>query len=480
MAARARGVGLFAPSALLAALIFGLIAAINPTIAVGLVLGLAFAFVVFSDLALGFAVLGFLSFLEVLNTTGGLSLTKGAGLVLAVGWLARALTSQRERDFFTEYPALSWILIAFLAWASLSLLWATQTGAGTTAISRYFLDILLLPIAFTAIRTRRDLVIVFAAIAMGAFVAAAYGIVKPPSAELIEARATGTIGDPNELAAALIVGLAFAAGLMLSRGRSLAVRVAAAGVIPVCIAVVFMSLSRGGLIALLALLLAGPVLAGRWRPAMAGLLVLVVASGFLYFTQVASLPARERVTNAGEGSGRTDLWTIGLRMVRAHPLDGVGVGNFPVVSANYVLQPGLIKRSELIFSTAPKVTHNTYLEILAEMGFPGLLLFLGIVCTSLLYALRAARLWAKRGDVGMEALARSLLLGLIGLLVADFFISEMYGKLLWTMLALGPVMFALARREDTDQVLAVDDQSLVLLPDAGLDGWSTEAKPSQA
>jgi O-antigen ligase len=461
MTARLRGVGLLAPSALLAALIFGLIAAVNPTVAVGAVLGVAFAFVVFSDLALGFAVLGFLGFLEVLNTTGGLSLSKGAGLVLAAAWLARVFTSRRERDFFTEYPTLSWIMVAFLVWASLSLLWATQTSAGTTAISRYFLDILLLPIAFTAVRTRRDLVIVLAAIAMGAFVAAAYGFVKPPSSELIEARATGTIGDPNELAAALIIGIALAAGLMLSRGRPLAARLGAAVVIPVCTAGVFMSLSRGGLIALLALLLAGPFLAGRWRPVMAGLLVLVVASGFLYFTQIASLPARERVTNAGEGSGRTDLWTVGLRMVRAHPLNGVGVGNFPIVSPDYVLQPGLIKRSELIFSAAPKVTHNTYLEILAEMGFPGLLLFLGIVATSLLCAWRAARLWARRGAVGMEALARSALLGLIGLLVADFFISEMYGKLLWTMLALGPAMFAVARSEGNDRSPMIDDRGLV-------------------
>jgi O-antigen ligase len=460
MTARLRGVGLLAPGALLVALIFGLIAAVNPALAVGAALGLTFAFVVFSDLAMGFAILGFLSFLEVLNTAGGLSLAKGGGLLLAVAWLARVFTRQRERDFFTEYPTLSWVMVAFLVWASLSLLWATQTSAGTTAISRYFLDILLLPIALTAIRTRRDLVVVLAAIAIGAFVAAAYGLVKPPPTELIEGRATGTIGDPNELAAALIVGMALAAGLMLSRGRPLAVRLGATAVIPICIAGVFMSLSRGGLIALLAVLLAGPLLAGRWRLAMTSLLVLVIASGLLYFTQIASLPARERVSNVGEGSGRTDLWTVGLRMVRAHPLEGVGVGNFPVVSPDYVLQPGLIKRSELIFSTAPKVTHNTYLEILAEMGFPGLLLFLGIVGTSLLCALRAARLWARRGAVGMEALARGVLLGLIGLLVADFFISEMYGKLLWTMLALGPAMFALARREDTDRSTTLGDRSL--------------------
>lgn len=460
MAARARGVGLLAPSALAAALILGLLAAVNPLIAVGAALGLIFAFVVFSDLAVGFAVLGFLSFLEVLPTSGGLSLSKGAGLLLAVAWLARLFTRQRERDFFSEYSWLTWILIAFLAWAALTLVWAEQTGTGVTALSRYFLDILLLPIAFTAVRTRRDLVIVLSAIAIGAFVAAAFGIVKPPSPEVIEGRATGTIGDPNELAAALIVGLALAAGLMMSRGRPPAVRLGALLVIPFCMAGIFMSLSRGGLVALVALLVAAPLLAGRWRPAMAGLLVLVAASGFLYFTQVASLPARERITMSNGGSGRTALWTIGWRMVEAHPIGGVGVGNFPVASPSYVLQPGLLEQDELIFSVAPKVTHNTYLEILAEMGFPGLLLFLGIVGASLLCTLRAARLWSRRGAVGMEALARGMLLGLIGLLVADFFISEMYGKLLWTMLALGPAMFAIARREAREGGYAEEDRGL--------------------
>jgi putative inorganic carbon (hco3(-)) transporter len=246
---------------------------------------------------------------------------------------------------------------------------------------------------------------------------------------------------------------------MLSKGGPPAVRLGALLVIPFCAAGVFLSLSRGGLVALGAVLLGAPLLAGRWRPAMAGLLVLVAASGFLYFTQIAPLPARERITMSNGGSGRTALWTIGLRMVEAHPIGGVGVGNFPAASPNYVLQPGLLERDELIFSVAPKVTHNTYLEILAEMGFPGLLLFLGIVGTSLLCALRAARLWSLRGAVGMEALARGVLLGLIGLLVADFFISEMYGKLLWTMLALGPAMFAIARREVRDGSYAEDDRS---------------------
>ena len=48
----------------------------------------------------------------------------------------------------------------------------------------------------------------------------------------------------------------------------------------------------------------------------------------------------------------------------------------------------------------------------------------------------------------MEALARAMFLGLCGMLVADLFISVMYSKLLWVLLALGPAMYAIARRED--------------------------------
>ncbi|MFI4977955.1 MAG: O-antigen ligase family protein [Solirubrobacterales bacterium] len=454
MIARARGIGMLWSGALAAALALGLLAAVEPVIAVGVVLGVAFAFLVFADLAAGFAVLALLSFLQVLPTSGGLSLDKAAGLLLAVAWLARFSTRQRERDFFAEFPLLTWAGIAFLAWAALSLLWATDTGDGISAVARYAPDMLLLPIAYMAIRTRRDLLIVLGAIVIGAVIAAAFGILQPPSSTgLSESaeRATGTIGDPNELAAALLLGVGLGAGLALSRERFVALRLGGAVAIPICAAGIFLSLSRGGLIALAALLVAGTVLGGRWRGVITGFLVLVAVAGVLYFTQVASLPARERVTTAAGGSGRSDLWTISLRMVKTHPLEGVGVGNFQVLSADYVLQPGILKRTELIFASVPRITHNTYLEVTSELGIPGFLLFMLIVVGSLACGLRAARLWSKHGDIGMEALARGALLALVGMLAADFFISQTYDKLLWIMLALGPAMLALAHREDQDR-----------------------------
>jgi O-antigen ligase len=441
---------LLAPGVLAVAVALGVVAAVEPLIAVGIAGAIVFVYVVFSDLAAGFALLAFLSFLDTLPSSSALSLAKGVGLLLAVAWLARfSLRGNGGRDFFADRPHLTWVLIAFFGWATVSLLWATETGTGIAALSRYAPNILLLPIAYTAVRSRRDLTLVLGAVVAGAVLAASFGILQPPESGLIEesSRATGTVGDPNELAAFLLVGLALAAGFALGRERSPVVRLAAGLAVPLCAAGIFLSLSRGGLIALGAMMLAGTIFAGRWRLAITAILVAVVAGGAVYFTQLAPLPARERVTTADGGSGRSDLWKLGLRMVRSHPVTGVGVGNFQAVSADYVLQPGTLERAELVFSEAPKVTHNTYLEIMAELGLPGFLLFMAAVISCLACALRAARLWEARKDPTMEALARGAFLGLAGMLAADFFISDMYTKLLWVMLALGPAMLAVARSE---------------------------------
>jgi O-antigen ligase len=454
MNARGRAFELLPSSILATATILGVIAALQPIIALAAGAAVVLAYVVFSDLAVGFAVLAFLSFLDTLSSSS-LSPAKAVGLLLVVAWLGHFSSTVREqRDFFAEHSHLTWVLIAFIGWGAVSLVWATQLGPGIASLSRYAPNMLLLPIAYTAVRTRRDLAIVLGAIVFGAIVAAGFGIAQPADAsQLVEAssRATGTIGDPNELAAVLLVGLALGAGFALGRGRAPLMRIAGAIAVPLCAAGVFLSLSRGGLVAMGALLVAATIFAGRWRVAITAMLLAVAVGGVVYFTELAPLPARERVTNTSGGSGRSDLWTVGWRMVKAHPVTGVGVGNFQAVSADYVLQPGTITRADLIFSQAPKVTHNTYLEVMAEEGAPGLLLLLAVIVTCMACALRAARIWARRGQASVEALARSVFLGLVGMLTADFFISNMFSKLLWVMLALGPAMLAIARAESEEK-----------------------------
>ena len=286
----------------------------------------------------------------------------------------------------------------------------------------------------------------------GAALAAVMGVVAPPppGGNIDPSRATGTVGDANELAAALVAGLALAAAMALSRARTSAVRLACAAVIPLSLAGIMFSLSRGGLVALGAAAIVTVLIAGRWRLPATIAAFLVSAATLFYFLFLASLPAKERVTEVGTGTGRLDLWSIGLRMLGAHPVAGVGAGNFPDSSIHYLLQPGLIHRADFIITT-PKVAHNTYLQVFAELGIPGGVLFLVIVATACWCTLGAARIAARSGALELEILARGVFVATAGFLTASFFISENYSKLMWLLLALGPALLAVARgAPDTD------------------------------
>jgi O-antigen ligase len=440
-----------APLMLLAALTAaagaGVLSGVDPKVGVGAAFGLAFAALVLSNVTVGLCVLAFLSFLDILPTFGALSLAKIAGLLLAISWLA-TITSRRDSPSLArDRPWLTAALVAFAAWATLSLAWSQGHGDAVTALLRYLPNLLLFPIAYTAIRERRHAFAVVMVLIGGATLAAAAGVLSPPPnpGAFEPARATGTIGDANELAAALVVGLFLASAILFDRARPALLRGACACTAVLCLGGIVLSLSRGGLVALGVAAVVAVVVAGRWRASMLAAAVAVCASAIFYFVALAPLPARERVTEVGTGTGRTDLWTVGLRMVDAHPLNGVGVGNFQDASIHYLLQPGLIHRADFIITT-PKIAHNTYLQAFAELGIPGGILFLLIILSGAACTLMAARVAARTGQLELELLARGLFVATAGFLAASFFISQNYSKLMWMLLALGPAMLAIARR----------------------------------
>ncbi|HEX8075590.1 MAG TPA: O-antigen ligase family protein, partial [Thermoleophilaceae bacterium] len=442
--------------ALLAALavLLGLGAGIDPAIGLAAAIGLAFVVLVLGDLTIGLCLFAIVAFLDVLPHLGGsaLSFTKVVGFLLAVSWLAKVSSSDDSRnDFMAAHPTFSYVLALFVFLVALSLTWAEEPGEGTTPLLRYTLNLVLFLIVFTAVRTPKAFMWTVGAYVLGASVAAGYGVLNPPQdvAYYDVTRVGGTIGDPNQLAAILVGGTILAAGLAAALKQWPLLRVAAVGASALCAAGIFLSLSRGGLVALAFALVAAVVVAGRWRAQALTLAAVVAAGAFCYYGFVASHDAIDRVTSFGNGTGRTDIWTVGWRMVKAHPVQGVGAGNFQTASIHYLLEPGAIKRDEFIVDT-PKVAHNTYLQVLAELGIVGAVLFISIILFSLLCILRAARLFARLKQTSMELLSRAMLVALTGVLAADFFISEEFSKQLWLLLGLGPALLGIARSLERD------------------------------
>jgi O-antigen ligase len=171
---------------------------------------------------------------------------------------------------------------------------------------------------------------------------------------------------------------------------------------------------------------------------------------YIYFTAIAPSYIRERIISPNVGQekiqeGRTTLWQVAWRAFEAHPAEGVGSGNFSLVSRNYLLEPGVLARTDEIVGDNPKVVHNSYLEVATELGVIGFVLFMVVVLFSLGAMLKSARLFRLIGDNRMQAVALCIAVALIGDLAALFFISDQYSKQLWLLMGLGPVLLAMAQ-----------------------------------
>lgn len=426
----------------------GVASGVDPIAGIAIAAGLGFVAIVLSDLLAGVAVVVLFAYLETYTAAGSVSLAKATGALVVVAWLAAvAVGGRRPPNLLADRPGLSYLLVAFLGWAAISVTWSAVEPDAFDSLQRYALNMVLFPVVYAAVRAPRDAVRLMALIVAGATFAALSGIIGGTADTTdVTARASGSVGDANELAAGLIVGIALAAAFALNRHIRGPWRLVAGVAAVVCFVGIVSTLSRGGLLGLFAAMLCAVLVAGRWRGRMAVAASVVLVAVVSWFAFIAPMTATERVLMVDGGSGRVDLWTVGQRMVDANPIAGVGTGQFASASASYLLQPGTIQRGDFILA-APKVVHNTYLGVAAELGLVGAALFLAIMLASIASLLQAIRELRRVEDERMEILVRGLAAGLGGYLVALVFISENYSKLMWALLALGPALLAVARAQ---------------------------------
>jgi O-antigen ligase len=84
----------------------------------------------------------------------------------------------------------------------------------------------------------------------------------------------------------------------------------------------------------------------------------------------------------GSAAERFEILKIAWRMFLDNPVLGVGLGVYPRENARYAPEIGRMD------------THNTYMNLAAELGLPGLALWCALVWSVLRYAYRRRRLAA--------------------------------------------------------------------------------------
>ncbi len=430
----------------------GLLAGYEPPLAITASLAVAFALLAFTDLAAGVALYVFASFFA-LHSFGMHDMLARA--VLGLAWIALLATQSRgELNFFKGHPWLTAAFGLFVGWAALSMAWAESPAKAFESVQWYFLNVIYFLIVFTAVRSRDDLAKILFGFVLGAVAVAAVGLVSPTATDQGAAgeRLGTELLDPNILAAVLVSATALSFGLF-ALNRSPGMRLLPLGTALFAFAGILLTGSRGGLVALLVVIVVGILLSGRLRPLVTAVSLVAVCATYLFFAGFASEQLRDRLTQPTTGEeriqeGRTTIWQVAWRAFEDKPVAGLGAGNFRVSSRHYLQDPGALPRTDEILRDNPQVVHNAHLEVLTELGVVGSALFVFILLSCVASAIVAARRFERIGDRQMQLVSLSVGLGLLGVIVANFFFSDEYGKWLWVLMALGPAVLNLATRSE--------------------------------
>ena len=216
---------------------------------------------------------------------------------------------------------------------------------------------------------------------------------------------------------------------------------------PLCAYTVISTFSRGGFLALVCAIVAFVLLQRRrLKPVLGLIAVALVVVQFVplpegYLQRIDSIPVQQ-VVSADEdedvaspledtAEGRLHFWRVAMLMAEAHPL-GVGMRNYELTYNDFDFLNGRYGRRRAV--------HSSHFQVLAEMGYAGLLVWLGLF----VYAFRIGFLVRKRSttsglspDVAhfMFTVSNGLMVSMVGFLIGSCFISLALNDLTWVTFA---------------------------------------------
>lgn len=249
-------------------------------------------------------------------------------------------------------------------------------------------------------------------------------------AAMIQGRITylGFLNDPNDLAMAFLMALPMA--LYLTHERGFLMRWFYRGVAALILYGVYLTNSRGAVVALAAMI-------SLYGVRRFGIVKSLLASPLLLLPLALLAPSRMADISDDEASaaGRVDAWFEGFQMFKSHPVFGVGKGQF--------------------IDHHPLTAHNSYVLAFAELGLFGYFFWLSLIALSVWVMLRVVRAQLPTAQpaqdessawVEHQRAAWSVLYGFAGVLVAILFLSRSYVVILYLQLATAVAVYQMVRQ----------------------------------
>ncbi len=311
------------------------------------------------------------------------------GLISYAAWFVAGSIFSAYRD------RLAWVWTGFVFWlciATLTSSWKGGSLAVTLPYIRTVFPLLLLIPAVTA--TLDELKRALNLIGIAGTTTVLFGLVhRDFSAGRMDIGTEGgTIQDPNDLAAHLIILLPAIAYVLFAKQRSVFVKIFGVGIVLAALLEIMSTGSRGGFVALLITvffiaLVGSPKL--RFAIFVGAPLLGMLALPFVPKESVLRLKSIFNSSDASESAAessaaRRALLMASLKATAQHPIFGVGPGTFEEYEAGMAAE-----RNE---RGMWHETHNGYTQISSECGIPALLLYLAAVTITFRSLKRASNL----------------------------------------------------------------------------------------
>lgn len=367
---------------------------------------------------------------------------------------------------------LIWALVALALITFASSAWAQDAAAADEILVEQLKGILIVFVLLNLLTTRREFLRSgWILVGVGAFLGtislyqvltSSYdldfgGFGRFKMAQIVgtlrEPRISGPLSDPNFYAQILIPLVPIA--LFYSWKVPFKWRILAGYSLAVTSLAVFFTYSRAGIVVLSALLMLALLLQRvRLSAVVLGVLLTVPVYhlipgqlGERVWTLIQVVPGVDDGTVKTDSSltGRSLYMRTAWEMFSDNPVLGVGAGNYSAYYGEYSEKVGSAVDSYDEFGQA-RYAHSLYLEIAAELGLLGLLLFAGILATSFLYYLQSFVIFRQAGDDLAAGVALSFCLGLAAYLTTSLFLHGHYIRYLWLLVALAAVVRQVASR----------------------------------
>ena len=246
--------------------------------------------------------------------------------------------------------------------------------------------------------------------------------------------------DANDLGLVLICTLPLAEWMAV-HGSNLAARLGALATIGILLLTIIKTGSRGAFLGLITVVIYGIFANGsapfRRRLTLAAMAIIVLASaaGTQYWTMMNTLvhPTKDYNWVGNDDTGRMTIWKRGIGYMMGNPITGVGVGAFPVAEGTI---SQLAKRQEFGVGLKWSAAHNSFIQIGAELGFPGLIVFLAFLIGGFFRAREVVGLGLAVGDERVAALGDALAASMVGFAVSAFFLSEAYKIYIYSIIGI--------------------------------------------